>query len=180
MWLSRTILFGPLALVLAGCAIGVPQAIRKAPAAVPTVAEVQQAAPGYLGQRVRWGGTILAVRNQAEATEVELLARPLRDGGEPHGEAPGAGRFLAEVPGFLDPAEYPEGRLLTLSGRLVRVETRPVGEYPYRFPVMSAEVWHLWPEAPEPVYVAPPALYYPWYDPWYFPGFRPWYHPWRP
>lgn len=176
---SVLLVLGPLGLLLVGgCATGVPQAVRHAPATTVSVADVQRQAPRYIGQQVRWGGTILSVNNLSDLTEVELLARPLRDGGEPRREAAGQGRFLVEIRRFLDPAEYPEGRSLTVTGRLARVETRPVGEYPYRYPVLQADAWHLWPAPPESVYIAPHPFSHPWYDPWYFPGFRRWYYPW--
>jgi outer membrane lipoprotein len=160
-------------LALTGCATGVPEAIRQAPPTQVAVADVQREAPRFIGQTVRWGGSILAVHNRAQVTEIELLARPLGVAGEPDPQATGTGRFLAEIPGFLDPAEYPEGRRLTVSGRLVRTETRPVGDYPYAYPVVATESWHLWPEPPEARDV--PYYGYPWYDRWY--PYRPWHYP---
>ncbi len=177
-WRSLFVLFVLAVPLATGCATHIPQAIRQAPTDSIAVAEAQRNPTSHVGRPVRWGGTILAVRNQPRATEIELLARPLRAAGEPLDEAAGQGRFLAEIPRFLDPAEYPEGRSLTLRGRLARVETRPVGEYPYRYPVVVAEEWYLWPQAPDTVYVTPHPFFHPWYDPWYFYGRRPWYHPW--
>lgn len=162
-----------LALVLAGCVSAVPEAIRSEPGEAVTVAEVQRDPKPFLGRRVRWGGTILAVRNRERTTAIEVLARPLSAGGEPKAKAPEQGRFIAELAGFLDPAEYPKDRLLTVVGRLERVETHPVGEYPYVYPVLTAATVHLWPEALPAPYPYP--YPYPWYDPWY-----PWYGPWRP
>jgi len=52
-------------------------------------------------------------------------------GGQLRGKEPGSGRFIALLTGFADPAGYPEKRLLTVTGRLMRVETRLIGEYPY-------------------------------------------------
>jgi outer membrane lipoprotein len=123
-----------------------------------------------MGRTVRWGGTIVSVTNRAHSTEIEILARPLDGDGEPRPGAPGEGRFLAEAQGFLDPAEYPNDRSLTIAGPLLRVETRQVGEYPYVYPVVRADSRWLWPESP------PPYLY-PGYGPWPWGG--PWYDPWR-
>lgn len=164
--------------VAAGCASTVPEPVREAPSASPSVAEVQRAAPGFLGQRVRWGGTILAVRNGPETTQIEILARPLRRGGEPRGAAAGEGRFIAEFAKFLDPAEYPEGRRLTVTGRLARLDAGAVGDFRYQFPVVVAEASHLWPEPVEAVVVSPSPLWHPWYDPWTFRAYRPWVGPW--
>lgn len=167
------------AVVASGCATGVPEAIRTAPTASVSVVEAQSEAPRFLGRLVRWGGTILAVHNRAGATEVEVLARALSQSGEPRVNSDGQGRFVAEVSQFLDPAEYPQGARITVSGRLLRIETRPVGDYPYQYPVVAAESWHLWPKEPERIYLPAYPYPHPWYDPWYFGPYRPWrYYPW--
>jgi len=166
-----------LALTLSGCVTGTPETIRQGPLASISVAQAQRDAPRFLGQPVRWGGEILSVQNREDTTQIEVLARPLDADGEPRSNAEGDGRFIAEIPEFVDPAEYPQGRQLTVRGRLLWLETRPVGDYPYRYPVVAAEQWHLWPE--EPARLVVPAYPHPWYDPWYFDRYRPWhYYPW--
>lgn len=165
------------ATLLAGCAPALPLAIREAPEPPVTVAQAQQDPTRFIGQRVRWGGSILGVRNRPQVTEIEVLARPLGNDGEPRVDASGEGRFIAEVHGFVDPTEYPENRRLTVAGRIDRVETRSVGEYPYRFPVLAAETLFLWSE---PLPPSPYPRRYPWpgYDAWYYPGYGPWWGPW--
>jgi len=158
-------------LLPAGCAsLWVPQAIGKAPEKPVLVSQVQQAPNRFLDRRMRWGGTILAVRNRKRTTEIEILSRPLESGGRPRGKEPGQGRFLALLTGFADPVGYPEKRLLTVTGRLKRVETRPIGEYPYPYPVVAIEQSYLWPKPSPPT----PSYFHP--DPWY----HPWYYPWHP
>jgi outer membrane lipoprotein len=186
------------ALAVGSCASTVPPAIRGEIPGAPTVRQVQQAQEAHLGRRVRWGGSILAVRNLADRTEIEVLARALAGDGEPRVGAEGEGRFIARLSGFVDPAEYPADRLLTVVGRVLEVVIRDVGEYPYRYPVVSADSRYLWPE-PDPL----PGSYpfgYPWGSPWdstwgspwsygyggfgswygpsYGPFYRPWYGPW--
>lgn len=157
-------------LVLASCATShVPQAIRKGPVQPLYVDEVQQAPERFLGQRLRWGGNIISVRNRKRATEIEILSRPLDADGKPRDKEPGEGRFIALLEGFADPAEYPEKRLLTVTGHLMRVETRPVGEYPYPFPLVRVASRYLWPK---PLPRRAPRYYY---DPWYYPWYRPWH-----
>ena len=183
-----------------GCSSGVPPAIRGDAAAGArnpvSVEEVQRDADAYRGQRVRWGGSIIAVRNLPHSTEIEVLSRPLDNDGEPRADADGAGRFIGRVPGFIDPAEYVKNRLLTVAGLIDGVETRDVGEYPYRYPVIAVSSRYLWP-VPEPdSYPYGYPWYYggydyggwygpgygpgygPWYGPWYGPGFGRWYGPW--
>jgi outer membrane lipoprotein len=78
-------------------------------------------------------------------------------------------RFIARVPGFLDPAEYRAEKRMTVRGRLDEAVTRPVGEFPYLYPVVNVEVFHLWPKFEPP----PQAVWVqdPFFDPWW---------PWRP
>ncbi len=166
-----------LQLCVGGCATSrVPEPIRDTALTSPVVAEVQQRPETFLGQRVRWGGTILAVRNERHTTEIEILAKPLERDGKPNQDAGGLGRFIVELAGFKDPTAFPKDRRLTVVGPLRRIQTRDVGEYPYPYPVVEGDVWHLWPKPP-PAY-ATPGLYDPWYRPWYGPGFGPWYGPW--
>ena len=160
-------------LLAAGCASDAERAVRSPSNVAPvTVAQAQAAPERYKGQRLRWGGSILSVHNREDRTEIELLSRPLRGSGEPDADTKGTGRFLVELPGFADPEEFPAERLLTVVGRLKRVETRPVGEFPYPYPVISAESRFLWPK-PRPQDAYP---IYPLYRPFGWPG---WYHPYR-
>jgi outer membrane lipoprotein len=165
---TRACLASVIALALLGCATDVPKTIRD-PSTTPVDVAQVQAQPGrHLGQRVRWGGTIIAVHNKEGTTEIEVLARPLGRDGEPAADASSLGRFFAEAGGFLDPAEYPKDRELTVVGIITGVETRPVGDYPYTYPVVRVESRLLWPEQPPPAYPAYPWPG-PWYDPWYGP-----------
>jgi outer membrane lipoprotein len=163
-------------LTLGGCASQIPQAIRSAPAEPLAVTQVQQDPARFNGQQVRWGGTIIAVTNRPDSTAIEVLARPLGYDGRPRSASQGEGRFIARVAGFLDPAEYEKDRRLTVAGPVTGVETRPVGDFPYVYPVVRVEAHVLWPKVPPPgfyPYYAPGLA--PWYGPWYGPG--PWGRP---
>lgn len=162
--------------LMTGCASTVPKPIRDAPVGAPSPGVVRADPDAYHDAAVRWGGTIVSVTNKAEFTELELVARPLDDSGRPRPVDRSLGRFLARVPGFLDPAVYERGRLLTVVGVVSGVQERSVGEYPYRFPVVAVDGHHLWPKR-TPVSERP----YP-YDPY---GYDPWYprsmfHPYCP
>lgn len=173
------------ALALGGCASQIPQAIRTEPAQPTTVAQVQQAPAALAGRQVRWGGRIVATINLPDSTEIEVLSRALNTDGRPRTGAPGQGRFIARATGFLDPAEYAEDRELTVTGPILGVETRKVGEYPYAYPVVAAQTRYLWPKSlPPPVYPGPwPGWPYgpgfgPWWGPGWGPGWGPWWGPW--
>ncbi|MBK5964417.1 hypothetical protein CCR95_10050 [Thiocystis minor] len=172
--LSLTAMLG----LLVGCASGVPQAIREDALGSPSLAEVQEQPERHRGRRIRWGGSILKVRNLAQTTEIEVLARPLNRFGEPDASAGSLGRFLIEIAGFRDPVEYPAERLLTVAGSVARVENRPVGDFPYRYPVVDGATLHLWPQPIAlPPYPAPYPYPYPWYDPWLGSHRDPWFDP---
>lgn len=181
--LLTLLLTGPVtALVagLAGCASDVPVMVRTAPVPPVSVAAAQRDPARYTGREVRWGGSILGVTNRRDRTEISVLARPLADGGRPQigtgGDtgpvAAGEGRFLAELPGFIDPTTLPTGRLITVAGTLTGVRVQPVGDYPYPYPVVAATSRFLWPE---PVPVSPdPWCCDPWGGPWGGPGWGGW------
>ncbi len=166
----RIALFLLLPLLLAGCATPLPSAIFEPPARPFSVRDVQKNPGAHLSKEARWGGEILEVHNPKDHTDVLVLGRSLKKNGRPEDNGVVDGRFIARFSGFVDPGQLPEGRLLTVSGPVIAVETHKVGDYPYRYPVVQVVAWHLWPK-PEPRY------YYR--DPWwpYYPGY-PWYPHW--
>jgi len=163
-----------LAFLPAGCATNVPLPIRTAPTGSPTVDIVRGAPDRYMGARVRWGGTIAGVENRAKETWLEIVDRPLSGSGRPVEQGRSAGRFLARVAAFLDPAVYAQGKSVTVVGTVQESVQRPIGQYPYRFPVVRTEMVYLWPPLPEPRPYYDPFWHDPfWYDPW-SPFYRPW------
>ncbi len=154
-----------LAVMLSGCASHVPELIRNPPPGDLRVEEVQQKSGDFSGSEVRWGGSIISVRNQAAETLIEVLSRPLNKEGKPQDDSKSGGRFLARIPGFLEPEEYPKDRLLTVTGQVREVIEQPVGNYPYPYPVVDVKAYHLWPE----VKTYPPYYYDPFYDPYFYP-----------
>ena len=161
--------------LLAGCTSQIPQNIKQAPPNDPSVEQVRNSPIDDQIWQVRWGGEILEVENLENETRFTVLASPLTRGGEPKTTNNSEGRFIANVAVFLDPKVYATGRQLTISGSVQRFEARKVGEFTYRYPVVQADSYYLWPEVVTPPYGYP----YPgWYDPWYY---DPWfYRPWYP
>lgn len=159
-------------LVTAGCASTLPDAIRHAPSPDISVAQARTETGTYVGQRVRWGGTIARVENREATTDIEIVARELDRSGRPHASDRSTGRFIAQVAGFLDPAVYAEGRQVTVAG-IVASETRGrIGDHPYRYPVLKVDTLYLWPLPGEDRRA--------YYDPFYDPFFHPYGYPWRP
>jgi len=158
-------------LLLGGCASNVPQSVRVDVGEPLSIAQVQADPAGTRGKAVRWGGEILSVINRSDHTDVVVLRRPLFNDGEPKPEGGEARRFVARIPGFVDPAEFSPGQRLTVSGHLQGLLTIPVGEYPYPHPVVDVAEYYRWAKyvpVPEP----------PWYrDPFYCDPFYPWGYP---
>lgn len=156
-----------------GACTTAPKTIRT-PVAGPPVLAAVQSVDRYVGQRVRWGGTIVEVENRPTDTWIQVVARPLRRGGRPIDSSTTTGRFLAQVPGFLEPEEYQRGREITVVGTLAKGVTRDIGEYPYQFPLVQVDDLYLWEPLPE----YDPYFYTPYYwDPFYYPWWphRPFY-----
>ena len=136
--------FGPLlALALVACAPApiyknVPNAIT----APPTL--VAQSPERYSGGDVIWGGRIVQVTTFANHSEVELLAYPLDASQRPQLNDIGNGRFIAVMPGYVEPLDYPAGALMTMSGKLNGTRVGMVGEANYVFPLVSVAQSHVW------------------------------------
>lgn len=104
------------------------------------------------GQSVIWGGTIVAVHNLADSTEIAVLAYPLDDSSYPQTDKEAKGRFIVRYPGFLDPLMYRLGRPLTVLGKVKGVRKGMVGQASYRYPVVEGSMLHLWKSQPGLVY----------------------------
>jgi len=152
---------------VAGCAT-TPEALRGDFAALQPAGATQR----NVGERVRWGGRLLAVRPEQERTCFEILSQPLDDTGRPRSDAAPGRRFIACRQGFADPAAFPEERPITVTGRLEGFRDRRIGEYDYRFPLIEAQAVHLWaaPRKPDPY--PPPWGYDPFWGPYPYPYWR--------
>jgi outer membrane lipoprotein len=167
------------ALLLSGCAGVIPQGLRESVDKSVGFADLSANPEAYNGRRVALGGEILKTSPLGQVSEMEVLQYPLRYDDAPDPLAPPGGRFLVRHAGFLDPAIYAAGRRITVVGTVQGSVERPVGEAPYRYPVIGVEFVHLWPRydvayGPDPFFYPYPYPYYPW--PYY--GYPFW--PYRP
>ena len=160
-----------LVLAIAGCA-STPDPIREAPNG-PPLGVVRDAPEQYLGQRVRWGGTIADVENEVDHTRVYIVGRELHDSGRPAKGDVSTGRFVAVLQGFHDPVILAPGREMTAVGELADAMRATVGEFEYVYPVVRADLHRLWPKREQRYYhhhYYPPYYYHdPWYPYHYFP-----------
>ena len=95
---------------------------------------------------MRWGGVIVSTKSVADHTEVEILAKALRNDGRPETGDASLGRLLVASNEFLDPALYGADREVTVYGVLKEVLVRSIGEYPYTYPLVQAIQLYLWPQ----------------------------------
>jgi outer membrane lipoprotein len=174
-----------LAVLLQGCAVSTPAALRDAPVQGPSLEQVRAQPDSYTDLRLRWGGTVVKVENLPQTTRIEIVARPLQRNGEPVPEESSEGRFIAHFDQFLDPTIYALGRQITVVGRFVRIEERELDQMHYRYPVVRVASHHLWPEREPlrddyPPYWNDPFFYDPWYPFGYpYPYPYPYYYPQR-
>ncbi|WHZ18780.1 MAG: Slp family lipoprotein [Rhodanobacteraceae bacterium] len=128
---------------LAACA---PAPIYKTgPSAVTaTPQQVATAPANFRNLQVVWGGSVVGVHNLADSSEIEILAYPLDSSQRPRLKEPAIGRFIAIVPGFVEPMNYPPGALVTLRGTLDGSRNGVVGQADYTFALVRSDTMHRW------------------------------------
>lgn len=107
-----------------------------------TVADAQQGRDD--GTPIRWGGLLVQATPKQGQTCFEIVSRPLDRSARPIPSDETSGRFLACAPGFYDPSVYAPGRDVTVVGTLRGQQTRKVGDFEYRFPLVDARAVQLW------------------------------------
>ena len=161
------------AALLCGCATNIPESIRTPPSTEVHISEVRANPQNYQGADVRWGGEIVSVKNQRNATIVEVADRSLDNDGRPRSGANSNGRFLARVSGFVDPTVFASGRKLTVRGQVEKIVEQPIGEFPYRYPLVHAHQIYLWEPLPPPGYYDP-YVWQPYWYPFGWPSYGYW------
>ena len=116
----------------------VPNAINAPPSLVA------QSPERYAAGDVIWGGRIVQVTTFANHSEVELLAYPLDSSQRPQLNDIGSGRFIAVMPGYVEPLDYPAGALMTIQGKLNGSRAGMIGEANYVFPLVNVAQSHIW------------------------------------
>lgn len=156
----RTLPALALTALLAACATH-PQPLQGEYAALTARDAVQS---GATGSPVRWGGRIVQVEPRADSTCFEMVSAPLDSHGRPYWADDTGGRFIACRAGFYDPAVFEVNREVTFTGRLAGHESRSIGGYSYRFPLVDADVVYLWPRRDRTVITRPAP--WPWWGYW--------------
>jgi outer membrane lipoprotein len=154
--------------LLAGCATAPPPtatpnyapppdpvspAIRRAPRGNLQLAEARQALAAYAGERVRWGGTVIAAEHDALGTRIEVQEHPLDQFGQPMRFKPSSGRYLVQADQSLDLDRYKQGREVTIAGTLRQGLLQSLAKPPTRLPVVEAREYMAWNNSEKPVFV---------------------------
>lgn len=135
-----------MVLLLAACASGPRFDTRGTDRAMTPKAAVAEQ-PVTKGKTVIWGGVILNVTNLRDSTRLEILAYPLDGNQKPNpGETP-LGRFIVGYAGYLEPADYTEGRMVTVRGILGGTTQGRIGETDYTYPLLTSGQIYLWPRS---------------------------------
>ncbi len=131
--------------LLTGCS-NLSPAIRNAPKMDLRPQQVMQKPGHYKGSPVRWGGKIVSVENENDASRIQILAYPLNFYGRPQVDAKHRGRFVIESAKFLDPAVYEKDSEITVAGIFNGEVERKVGKKTLKLPLLTLTNAHLWPE----------------------------------
>lgn len=103
------------------------------------------AEPGVsLNKIALWGGTILDTRNLENSTQIEILAYPLDSSHRPLLDKKPLGRFIILHNGYLEPASYSQGELISVLGSIDVSQKGKIGKKLYTYPVVKAQQLHLW------------------------------------
>ena len=124
----------------------IPETIRQAPLQDIQIQDTEKDFSKHQYKTARWGGTLIDVKNDKAETTLQLLAFPLNYYGRPNLSVSTLGRFLVKSNDFLDPALYINSSELTVSGRLVDVNTRKAGQQVLKLPVIELQQIYLWPK----------------------------------
>ena len=104
-----------------------------------TITPNQLTAETDIGQEYAWGGKILQVQNNADSTEITVLAYPMDSNKKPRFSDSSSGRFIAVYPGYLEPIDYSSGNGIIAVGNLSGFRGGKVSGADYRFPLLQVD-----------------------------------------
>lgn len=135
-----------LSLLLGACTSPSPLPPAPATGAGPTPGQIlaggRRPVPHAL---LTWGGTVQAIHNRRDTTLLEVMSYPLDPAHRPMLEQRPSGAFVVEMKGFIEPAELPIGRPVTVTGRYVGIARVPFGtSRTDPLPLLEGEALKLW------------------------------------
>jgi len=173
--MTRIFLLSATFLLLTGCAHVISDESRNLVDSTIQFQSLRSNPDSYVGKYVMLGGTIAAVRNSKEGSQLEVVQSPLESDELPEEASHSSGgRFLATTSRFLDPLVYKMGRRVTIVGQVQGKKTLPIDQVDYTYPIITIREIHVWSksELEQPPY--PPPGYYN--DPFWYGGPPYWWY----
>ena len=110
-------------------------------------AQASEDAQSYKDTLVKWGGVIIDVNNEQNASLMQILFYPLDYYGRPEIDKPSAGDFIVKSSEILDPKNYAAGREVVVVGAIAGKTEPAVSSGNTGLPLIEAAAVHLWPIA---------------------------------
>ena len=124
----------------------------------------------HTGQVVVFGGVVLAAKRLTHGTQIMVLQLPLTSSMKPVASLQqSTGRFLALYEEFLDPATLPHNTRVTIVGEVSGMETLPLDESTYDFPMLVIKKMTVWPVSTTDPHIRPYPYVYPYWAPYWGP-----------
>jgi outer membrane lipoprotein len=131
-------------LLLTGCTSGLSKQARTQVTIKIGFSELISNPDKYIGETVLLGGEIIETRPAKNRSEIMVLQLPLDSEAQPMPKSRSKGRFLIQSDQFLDPEIYKKGRRLSLVGRIIGKEIRPIGNFDYTYPLFEPIEMKVW------------------------------------
>lgn len=126
-----------LSTALSGCSAGISQQALSQVTYTGSFAELQAQPLRHQNEVVLAGGKIIDTLAGSDATEIIVLQMPLNRRAQPMEKDQSQGRFIVRSSQFFDPAVYAKGSLVTVVGRVISAQARPIGQRNYLYPVLD-------------------------------------------
>ncbi|MBN1614219.1 MAG: Slp family lipoprotein [Deltaproteobacteria bacterium] len=158
-------LFASAFLVIGACSPFTRQVMQQVDEMRP-FREIGMAPERYLKKTVLWGGVIIETFSKKDETLIMVRQTELDMVKRPTDLDVSSGRFILRTREFLDPDIYAKGREITVVGEIAGMETRPLGEIQYRYPVIQAKKIRLWGKRNDDHFYVLPHYYPHWPHPY--------------
>lgn len=135
-WTGRLFLLC-LVPTMVGCASGISRHARSQVTYHGSFSALQVDIDRHRGEVVMLGGKVIETQGGQPTSEMTVLQLPLDGRGRPEDGDRTEGRFLLRSTGFLDPALYEKGTLVTVVGTVIGGESRLIGSFAYDHAVVE-------------------------------------------
>jgi len=131
--------------ITAACAPAVSRQSMELVDPAITFEEVARNPDRYVGRYLLLGGSVVSVRSGNEkGSELEVVQHPIDERGRITTTDRSAGRFILKDDTFRDPAVYTPGKLITVVAQVEGSRAGRIGEFDYRYPVLTVHELRLW------------------------------------